>query len=397
MPGPLEGIKILSFCTALSGPFCTMILGDMGAEVIKIETIGEGDRTRNSSHKINGVGTYFLSVNRGKKSITLNLKEESAKNIVFDLVKQVDVLTENFRPGVMKRLGFDYETLRKLNPRLVYASISGFGQTGPFSHKPAYDMIAQGMGGVVSITGSEEPGSPNVRVGYSIGDMAAGMFAAIGIQAALLEREKSGEGQWLDVSMLDSQVALCENAIVRYFATGEIPKPQGSRHPLSTPFQAYDTKDKPIIVVANSEKLWGNFCRAAEKEEWIADERYKTRDLRLANYPKFNQEMSGLMRTRTYEDWVNRFETHEVMYAPVNNIEEVTQHPQVLARDMISEVEHPVAGKHKIVNSPIKFSKTPVRVEKAAPELGENTHEILSQRLGLSDAEIEKLKKANII
>ncbi|MBU4002066.1 MAG: CoA transferase, partial [Proteobacteria bacterium] len=239
MPGPLEGIQILSFCTALSGPFCTMILGDMGAEVIKIETIGEGDRTRNSSHKINGVGTYFLSVNRGKKSITLNLKEESAKAIVFDLVKQVDVLTENFRPGVMKRLGFDYETLSKINPRLVYASISGFGQTGPFSHKPAYDMIAQGMGGVVSITGLEEPGTPHVRVGYSIGDMAAGMFAAIGIQAALLGREKTGEGQWVDVSMLDSQVALCENAIVRYFATGEIPKPQGSRHPLSTPFQVY--------------------------------------------------------------------------------------------------------------------------------------------------------------
>ncbi|MBA3029599.1 MAG: CoA transferase [Desulfobacteraceae bacterium] len=397
MPGPLEGIQILSFCTALSGPFCTMILGDMGAEVIKIETIGEGDRTRNSSHKINGVGTYFLSVNRGKKSITLNLKEESAKAIVFDLVKQVDVLTENFRPGVMKRLGFDYETLSKINPRLVYASISGFGQTGPFSHKPAYDMIAQGMGGVVSITGLEEPGTPHVRVGYSIGDMAAGMFAAIGIQAALLGREKTGEGQWVDVSMLDSQVALCENAIVRYFATGEIPKPQGSRHPLSTPFQVYDTKDKPLIVVANSEKLWGNFCRAAEKEEWIADERYKTRDLRLANYPKFNQEMSALMRTRTYEDWVNRFETHEVMYAPVNNIEEVTQHPQVLARNMISEVEHPVAGKHKIVNSPIKFSKTPARVEKAAPELGANTHEILSRKLGMSDTDIEKLKKANII
>ena len=194
MAGPLEGIKVLSFCSALSGPFATMILGDMGAEVIKIESPGTGDRTRNSSHKINGVGSYFLSVNRGKRSVTLNLKDPRAKKIVFELSKQVDVVTENFRPGVMKRLGLDYEAMIEINPRLIYASISGFGQTGPYAHKPAYDMIAQGMGGVLSITGSEEPGAAPVRVGYSIGDLAAGLYAVIGIQAALLERQKSGPG-----------------------------------------------------------------------------------------------------------------------------------------------------------------------------------------------------------
>ena len=235
MAGPLEGVKVLSFCTALSGPFATMILADMGAEIIKIESLGTGDRTRHSAHKINGVGTYFLSVNRGKKSITLNLKDARAQKIVFELVRQVDVLTENFRPGVMARLGLDYETLRGIHPGLIYASISGFGQTGPYAHKPAYDMIAQGMGGVVSITGSETPGAAPVRVGYSIGDLAAGMFAVIGIQGALIERQKSGLGQWVDIAMLDSQVALCENAIVRYLATGDIPKPIGSRHPLATP------------------------------------------------------------------------------------------------------------------------------------------------------------------
>ena len=397
MPGPLNGIKVLSFCTALSGPFSTMILGDMGAEIIKIEALGEGDRTRNSTHKINGVGTYFLSVNRGKKSITLNLKDDRARDMVLELTRQSDVLVENFRPGVMKRLGLDYDTVSAENPRLIYASISGFGQTGPLAHKPAYDMIAQGMGGVVSLTGLEEPGTPHVRVGYSIGDMAAGMFCAIGIQGALIERFTSGKGQHLDISMLDSQVALCENAIVRYFATGDIPRPQGSRHPLATPFQVYATADKPVIVIANRDQLWENFCRAAEKEEWIAHPDYQTKDLRLENYAAFNKEMTALMATRTYADWVARFEANDVMYAPVHNIEDVTREPQVQSRNMIVEVDHPVAGKHKIVSSPLKFSRTPVAVAQAAPELGAHTEEILSDRLKLTPDEISALKASKVI
>ena len=307
------------------------------------------------------------------------------------------MVTENFRPGVMKRLGLDYETIRKINPNLVYASISGFGQTGPYSHKPAYDMIAQGMGGVVSITGPEKPGSPHVRVGYSIGDMAAGIFAATGILAALIEREKSGEGQWVDVSMLDSQVALCENAIARYLGTGEISRPLGSRHPLSTPFQAYETLDKPIIVVANSEKLWENFCQAAGKKEWINDERYKTKGLRLKNYQQFNPEMTALMRTRTYQEWVDLFEAHEVMYAPINTIEEVVEDPQVNFREMIVEVDHPQAGRHKIAGTPIKFSRTPCKIDKGAPELGADTDDILSSRLGFSEEKIRQLRESKII
>ena len=397
MAGPLEGVKVLSFCSALSGPFATMILGDMGAEVIKIEPPGTGDRTRNSSHKINGVGSYFLSVNRGKRSVTLNLKDQRAKKIIFELSKQVDVVTENFRPGVMKRLGLGYEAMQAINPRLIYASISGFGQTGPYAHKPAYDMIAQGMGGVLSITGSEEPGAAPVRVGYSIGDLAAGLYAVIGIQAALLERQKSGLGQWVDIAMLDSQVALCENAIVRHLATGEIPKPLGSRHPLATPFQAYATLDKPIIVIAISDELWTNFCRAAQKEEWLTDERYKTKDLRLANYHQFDQEMNALMRTRTYKEWEKRFEAHDVMYAPVNSIEDVIKDPQINARGMIVEVSHPKAGKHRIVNTPLKFSRTPAVVRKAAPELGADTKEILTKRLELDSAEMEALERDGII
>jgi CoA:oxalate CoA-transferase len=397
MAGPLEGIQVLSFCTALSGPFATMILGDMGAEIIKIEAVGTGDRTRHSAHKINGVGTYFLSVNRGKKSVTLNLKDARAQKIVHELVRQVDVVTENFRPGVMARLGLDYETLRAIHPGLIYASISGFGQTGPYAHKPAYDMIAQGMGGVVSITGSETPGMAPVRVGYSIGDLAAGLYAVIGIQAALLERQKSGLGQWVDISMLDSQVALCENAIVRYLATGDIPKPLGSRHPLATPFQAYETLDKPIIVIATSDAQWANFCRAADKEAWLSHDLFRNRDQRLGHYREFDQEMGALMRTRTYQAWAERFEAHAVMYAPVYDIAEVTRDPQVNARQMIVEVDHPRAGKHKIVNTPLKFSRTPCTVQKAAPELGADAEAILSGRLGLSREEIEDLRKEKII
>ncbi|MBU4316188.1 MAG: CoA transferase [Proteobacteria bacterium] len=397
MPGPLEGITVLSFCTALSGPFAAMVLGDMGAEIIKIESVDEGDLTRASTHKINGVGSYFLSVNRGKKSITLNLKDDRAKKIVLDLAQQMDVLIENFRPGVMERLGFDYETVRKINPRIIYASISGFGQTGPYSHKPAFDMIAQAMGGVVSITGPDDPGAPPVRVGYSIGDMASSLFTATGILAAIIDRDKTGLGQRLDVSMMDCQVALCENAIARYLGTGEISRPLGSRHPLSTPFQAYSTKDKPIVVIANTEKLWANFCRAAEKEEWITDEKYKTKYVRLENYTPFNADMTALMKTRTFKEWAERFEAHDVMYAPINTIEEIAEDPQVKAREMIVELDHPKAGKHRVVGTPLKFSKTPLKIDKAAPELGADTYEILSQRLGLSDAEIEKLKNANII
>ena len=397
MSGPLSKIKVLSFCRALAGPFGTMILGDLGAEIIKIEDPKEGDGTRSGFPKLNGESTYFLSVNRGKRSITINLKDERGKKIVFDLLKEADVLVENFRPGVMERLGLDYETVHQVNPKIIYASISGFGQTGPYSRRPAYDMLAQGMGGVVSLTGTGETNSPPVRVGYSIGDMAAGLFGAIAIQAALLERVHSGEGQWVDVAMLDSQVALCENALVRYLATGEIPKPQGSRHPLATPFQAYDTLDKPIILIASTDKLWRSFCKAAEKEGWIEDENYSSRGARLKNYEKFNQEMIELMRTRSYKEWSERFDAHEVMYCPVNNMEDISNDPHVMAREMIVEVEHPQAGKHKIVGTPMKFSRTPCKVDKGAPELGADTNSILKTRLKLTDQEIKQLKDDQVI
>lgn len=397
MSGPLSGLKVLSFCRALAGPYATMTLADLGAEVIKVESPGSGDQTRNSIPRINGVSSYFLSVNRGKKSLTLDLKHEKGRQIAVELIKQSDILVENFRPGVMKRLKLDYETVSRINPRLVYASLSGFGQTGPYAEQPAYDMLAQGMGGVISLTGSGEEGAPAVRVGYSIGDLAAALFCVIGIQAALLERQVSQKGQWVDVSMMDSQVALAENAMVRYMATGDIPKPLGSRHPIAAPFQIYETKDKPMVLIAYSVELWAAFCKAAGKEEWIEHEMFGSPLGRLNHYDAFNRSMADLMRSRTYREWADAFKGTAVMFGPVNNMADLVADPQVKEREMIVEVTHPQAGPHRIVNCPIKLSRTPSGVEKAGPVLGADTDTLLSDLLSLSQQEIEKLRESGII
>ncbi len=397
MSGPLSGLKVLSFCRALAGPYATMTLADLGADVIKVETPGSGDQTRNSIPKINGVSSYFLSVNRGKKSLTLDLKQEKGRQIAIELIKQSDILVENFRPGVMKRLGLDYEAVNRINSGLVYASVSGFGQTGPYAEQPAYDMLAQGMGGVISLTGSGNTGDSAVRVGYSIGDLAAALFCVIGIQAALLERQVSGKGQWVDVSMMDSQVALAENAMVRYMATGEIPKPIGSRHPLAAPFQVYETKDKPMVLIAYSVDLWASFCKAAGKEAWIEHEIYGSPLGRVKHFDEFNEAMTSLMRSRTYQEWADAFKGTKVMFGPVNNMADLVADPQVKERDMIVEVTHPEAGPHRIVNCPIKLSRTPSLVDKAGPVLGADTDALLSELLSFSKEEIKALRKSGVI
>ncbi|MBU1206165.1 MAG: CoA transferase [Proteobacteria bacterium] len=391
MPGPLEGVKVLSFARALAGPFCTMLLCDLGAEVIKIEEPGNGDTARRNGPFIEGISSYFLSINRGQKSITLNLRNERAKKIVFELVKKVDIVVENFRPGVMGRLGFSYEAIRQQNPKIIYASLSGFGQKGPYAQKPAYDMIAQGMGGTVSITGA--PGKPPVRVGYSIGDMGAGMFAAIAILSALHEKEKNGEGQWIDVAMLDSQVALCENACARYFTTGEIPRPLGSRHPLVTPFQIFPTQDGYIVLITVPEEDWRKFCKVAGREDWLSDSRFQSPADRIANYAAFEPLMNELMKTKTTAEWLALLEPQEIMCGPVNDIAQVVNDPHIRAREMIVEVEHRRVGKLKVIGTPMKFSRTPCKIEKACPDVGEHTVEVLSGMLGMSPEESEKLSE----
>ena len=395
MTGPLSGIKVLSFCRMLSGPYATMLLSDLGASVVKIEEPGKGDLARGTGPFIDGVGSYFLSVNRGKKSFTLNLKSKKGRQIVYRLAEKVDILMENFRPGVMERLGFDYPSISKVNPKIIYGSISGFGQNGPYSQRPAFDMIAQAMGGVVSITG--EPGKSPVRVGYSIGDIGASLFSVIGILAALTEAQRSGKGQHIDVAMMDCQIALCENACARYFASGEVPKPLGSRHPLLTPFQIFPTRDGHITLICVKADDWDIFCRVTNREDWITDERFRDNEARLANYSEFEKLMNDLMRQRTTKEWMELFDSNGIMCGPVNSIEQIVTDPHVQERRMIEEVVDNKGRRLKVVGTPMKFSRTSCRIKKACPELGEHTDRILCDELGLTAGEIEKLYEERII
>ncbi|MBW2148287.1 MAG: CoA transferase [Deltaproteobacteria bacterium] len=395
MPGPLKGYRVLSFGRVLAGPYAAMLLCDMGAEVIKVEEPTKGDPARNNGPFINGISSYFFSVNRGKKSITLNLRHEEGKEIARRLIRSVDVLIENFRPGVMDRLGLGYHAVREINPRLVFASISGFGQTGPYAHRPAYDMVAQGMGGTVSITG--EPGRPPVRVGYSIGDMGAALFASNAILAALLERERSGQGQWIDVAMVDSQVALCENALARYFANGQVPRPLGSRHPLNTPFQVFPARDGYIVLIASQEADWERFCRLVNRPDLLEDHRFRTREGRTQNHAELEPILVEILRSRTAAQWLHDMEAAGIICSPVNDIQQVVEDQQIRSRGMIAEVQHPKLGSVKVAGTPFKLSRTSCSIEKGAPDLGQHTEDILKGLLGATQEEIKRLREKGVV
>lgn len=395
MAGPLKGIKVLSFSRILAGPFATMLLADLGAEVIKIESPEKGDQARGNEPFIKDLSSYFLSLNRGKKSVTLNTRHPKAIEIIKRLIPQVDILVENFRPGIMKKIGLEYEVVKEINARLIYVSISGFGQYGSYSLKPAYDMVAQAMGGTVSITG-ELDRSP-VRVGYSIGDMGAALFAVNATLAALYEREHSGEGQLVDVAMMDCQVALCENACARYLATGEAPKPLGGRHPIHTPFQIFPTKTDPMVVVAHRPKYWNMLCEVIRQKDLIEDERFKLMEKRTKNHKILESILIKIFKTKTRDEWFSIFDEVGMIYGPVNNIEQVVKDPHVQAREMILEVKHPRLGELKIVGTPMKFSRTRCQIEKASPDLGEHTKQILTEQLNFSLAEIKKLSEDGVI
>ncbi len=393
----LEGIKILDLTWVLSGPYCTMILSDLGAEVIKVERPVTGDIARGNGPHINGISTYFLSLNRGKKSITLNLASEKGKKILLGLVKQADVIVSNYVPGTMEKLGIGYDTVKEYNPRIIYAMCSGFGQNGPYKNKPAFDVIVQAMGGIISVTG--EPGRPPVRPGASIGDITAGLFMAVSILAALEERHRSGIGQMIDISMLDCQVALQENAFVRYLATGELPQPLGTRHPVFTPFQVFPTRDSYIAVatMGGVQDQWPIFCAALGLTELIDDKRFETGWQRSQNNAVLEPILFAAMRQKTTEEWIREFEAISLACGPVNTIDKVAADPQIKEREMIVEVEHPQGGKFRVVNTPVKFSRTPARIEKASPDLGGNTDEILKTWLSLDGEEIQGLRKSGII
>ncbi len=390
----LENIKVLDLTRVLAGPYATMILGDLGADIIKLEMPVIGDDARHFGPYMNEESAYFMSLNRNKRSLTLNLKAEKGKELFRELVKEVDVVVENFRPGTMEKLGLGYEDLKKINPKLVYAASSGYGHTGPYSKRAAYDAVVQAMGGLMSITGQE--GGEPTRVGTSIGDITAGLFTTIGILAALNSRNETGKGQKVDVAMLDCQVAILENAIARYVVTGEAPKPGGNKHPSIVPFEPFETVDGQVMVAAGNDVLWANFCKAIGKESLANDERFATNPLRDENYDELRPLIAEPMKTKTTQEWQDILDAAGVPNGPINTIDKVLADPQVIAREMIREIDHPVSGKIKVPGIPIKMSDTPGDIRMTSPLLGQHTDEILKELLNYDDEKIEELKKEDI-
>ena len=393
--GALSNIRILDLTRVLAGPYASMILGDMGADIIKIERPDTGDDSRSFGPYVNGESAYFMSINRNKRSMTLNLKTDEGKKLLLDMIEKVDVVMENFRPGTMEKLGLGYETLKEINPRLIYAAMSGFGHTGPYSQRPAYDGVVQAMGGIMSITG-EEGGKPT-RVGPSIGDLAAGMFGAIGILGALTSRNETGTGQKVDVAMLDCQVALLENAVARYVISGETPKPAGNRHSSIVPFEPFETEDGEIMIAAGNDALWQKLCIAMDKENILEDERFSTNPLRNDHYETLRPLIADVIKTRKTSQWQDTLDQAGVPNGPINTIDKVMEDPQVMARNMILEVDHPIAGTVKVPGSPIKMSDNKDEIRMPSPVLGQHTEEILKEVLNLTDTEINVLKDTKVL
>jgi CoA:oxalate CoA-transferase len=392
---PLAGLRVIDLSRILAGPFAGMILADLGADVIKIEEPTCGDDSRGFGPFKDGFSAYFISVNRGKRSVTLNLKEKRGKEILKELVKKADILVENFRPGTMKRLGLDYETLKQVNPRLIYAACSGFGQSGPLATNGAYDLIIQAMGGMMSITG--ERGGVPTKVGASIADLTAALYTVIGILTALHARKQTGQGQMVDVAMLDCLICFLENAIARYVVANEIPGPVGSRHASITPFQAYPTKDNYIVIAIGNERLWERFCKAIKRTDLLKDERFEVNVKRNENYDILNPILEEIFRSRTTEEWMKLLEKEGIPCGPINTVDKLIDHPQIVAREMIAEIDHGSLGKIRMPALPIKLSATPGKVHKPAPRLGEHTEEVLVGLLGMRRDEVAALRQRIVI
>lgn len=388
---PLEGLVVLDMTRVLAGPFAAMMLADMGADVIKVERPEGGDDTRAYPPFQNGESAYFMSLNRGKKSITINLKHPQGKKLLKDLARKSDVLIENFKPGTMDKLGVGYDELKKVNPRLVYAASSGFGQTGPYSARPAYDLIIQGMGGMMSVTGPDE--NTPTKVGSSVADIFAGLFTVIGVLVALSARERTGRGQLVDVAMLDCMVAVLENAVSRYLVNGVIPHPIGNRHPSISPFTTLATSDGAVNIAVGNNDIWARMCAVLDMEAFKDDPRFADNPARVENFNELKKILEERTKKNTSAHWLEVFDRVNVPNGPINTIAQVVTDPQVVARRMIVDVVHPVAGAMKIPGVPIKFSDTPADVEAPAPVLGEHTESVLTSLLGLSKEVIEELRR----
>ncbi len=397
MSRPLEDVTILDLTWVLSGPYASMLLCDLGADVIKVERPPWGDIARTTGPYQNGWSGYFFSVNRGKRSIGIDLRNPEGRDLFTRLAAEVDVVMENFTPGTMERLGIGYTELSAANPRLIFASTSGFGQTGPYRERPALDIVVQAMGGIMSITG--EPGRGPVRPGASLGDISAGLFTAVAILAALHERERSGRGQMIDISMLDCQVSVLENAIMRYFVTGKAPEPLGTRHPSATPFQAFPTADGHLVIALSfgGESQWQLLCGVLGLPELIDDPRFDTSPRRTARHAELEPLLTAAFRQRTTAEWLHDLALAGIPSGPINGIPAVAADPQVRHRGMICEVTHEDAGTIPIANTPFRMSRSESGIKGPPPSFGHDTEDVLRALLGMTPDDVAALEARGVV
>ena len=394
--GPLDGIRVLDLTRVLAGPYCTMFLGDLGAEVVKVEQPGVGDDTRGWGPPFaGGESAYFLCVNRNKKSITVDLKSEEGIALARRLAESADVLVENFRPGTMERLGLGEKELRASNPRLIFASLSGFGADGPMSDWPGYDLIVQAWGGLMSITGMPD-GEPT-KVGVAIIDLVAGLMLGKAIVAALFAREKLGSGQKIDTSLLEAEVACLINVGSNYLLEGKIPQRWGNSHPSIVPYQTFKSADGYLVVGVASEAIWRRFCRALGQSELTEDPRFAKNSNRVENRAELIRVLADIFLTRPADAWLKLLTEADVPAAAVQTIDQVFSAPQVLQRNMLAEVEHPRAGTVRMAGIPVKFSATPAAIRLPPPTLGQNSREVLETWLGMKPEEIDELERKSIL
>jgi formyl-CoA transferase/CoA:oxalate CoA-transferase len=393
MMTPLHGITVLDLTRVLSGPYCTMLLADMGARVVKVEQPGKGDDTRAWGPPfLDGESAYFLSVNRNKESVTLDFKAPEGRAILERLIANTDVVVENFRPGALKKLGLDYASLAARHPRLVYCSISGFGQTGPRSKEPGYDAVMQAEGGLMSITGA--PDGPPFRLGVAIADIVSGMFAAQGITAALFARERTGAGQQVDIAMLDSVAALLTYQAGIYFATGSAPVRMGNRHPTIVPYETFHASDGDFVIAVGNDGQWRTFCATVGLDQ---EERFATNRQRVTAYADLKPILDSAMRARPRAYWIEKLTKAGVPCGSVRDLREVFDDPQIAARSMTTEVTHQRLGAVQVLGSPLKLSATPASVRTAPPALGQHTDSVLTKDLGLSPDEVRALRARGVI
>ncbi|MGH9201099.1 MAG: CaiB/BaiF CoA transferase family protein [Vicinamibacterales bacterium] len=393
--GPLSGCTILDLTRVLSGPYCTMVLGDLGARVIKVEHPGRGDDTRHWGPPFVGTeSAYFLSINRNKESVTIDFKDAAGREILERLAGRADVLIENFRPGTLERAGFGWEAVCARFPRLVYASISGYGQTGPRREEAGYDAVMQAEGGLMSITG--EADRPGYRLGVAITDMVAGLYAAQGVMAALLARAKTGRGQFVDIGMLDTTAALLTYQAANWFTTSLIPQRIGNRHATIAPYETFTTLDGEIVVAVGNDDIWGRFCPAIGVPELARDARFSTNRDRMANYDDMRPPIDRAFRTKTSAEWVAILNLAGVANGEVRDIGQMLTDPQLAAREMIATLMHPTAGATRVIGSPIKLSDTPSTLRTPPPTLGQHTEKVLGE-LGYAEERIQQLRTARVI